>query len=302
MKSIYISTCCVLSVIAVGAVIFYVHSANQNANLRSQWQAESKANKAKLAELADVVESGKESIAGLENKVSQLSNDLNKGAGELSAANEKIQAYALAEKNRQDEERKNYLASVPEPTLVGKVFVFPKVVGIHNEILATNAAFAYITGCRLVFRPENQIQMSVVVDVDHVHPLILQYLGIDGKAVKERQRQIKEQDAADAADEAEFKRVQNEPYRQAWEAGAPAREAKRIADAQLAIEKQKADAAQQAALAAQQQAQADKAKADAMMINATKPPQQINVIQQNQQIQVQQSPSWHLQNGRWYWY
>jgi septal ring factor EnvC (AmiA/AmiB activator) len=289
MKSIYISTCCVLSVIAAGAVIFSVHSANQNVNLRNQWQAESKASKAKLTELADVVESGKESITTLENKVSKLSGDLNKNEGELSAANEKIQAYALAEQNRVADERKKYLESVPQPTFDGKIYFFPKVVGAHGETLATNAAFAYITGRRLVFRPENQ--SAIAVDVDNVHPLILQYLGIDAAAAKSKQQQT---DAAWAA-KSQAERAQATLDYQA-------EEAKRMADAKLAIEKQKADAAQQAALAAQQQAQADKEKADAMMINATQPPQPINVIQQNQQIQVQQSPSWHLQNGRWYWY
>jgi len=286
MKSIYILACCVLSVIAVGAVIFSVHYASQNANLRSQWQAESKASKAKLAELADVVESGKESIATLENKVSKLSGDLNKSAGELSAANEKIQAYALAEQNRVADERKKYLESVPQPTFDGKTYFFPKVVSTHGETLATNAVFAFITGRRLVFRPENQT--SLTVDVDNVHPLVLQYLGIDASAAKSKQQQT---DAAWAA-KSRADRAQAALDAQAWEA-------RRIADAQLAIEKQKADAAQQAAWAAQQQAEADKQKADAMMINATKPPQQINVIQQS--LQVQQA-GWHLQNGRWYWY
>jgi hypothetical protein len=290
MKSIYILACCVLSVIAVGAVIFSVHSASQNANLRNQWQAESKANKAKLAELADVVESGKESIAGLENKVSKLSGDLNKNEGELSAANEKNQAYALAEQNRVADERKKYLESVPQPTFDGKVYFFSKVIGAHGETLATNAAFAYITGRRLVFRPENQT--SYAVDVDNVHPLILQYLGIDAAAAKSKQQQI---DAAWAT-KSQADRAQAVLDAQAWEA-------KRLADAKLAIEKQMADAAQQAALAAQQQAQADKEKADAMMINATQPPQPINVIQQNQQVQQVQQPRWHLQkNGVWQWY
>lgn len=280
MKQIFVLTTCALAVATVGAVIFSVHSSKQNSALRSQWQAESKA-------FAGVVESNKESIVALENKVSKLSDDLNKSAGELSAANDKIQAYALAEQNRQEEEREKILASVPKPTVVGKVFVFPKVVGIHNEILATNAAFAYITGRRLVFRPGNQ--MSLVVDVDAVHPLILQYLGIDSKAVKERLRQINEQAAANAAAQAEAARIQLELGRQAWEAGAPAREAKRIADAQLAIEQQKADAALRIADAAQKQAQAEKEKADAAWLDAQKSPPQINVIQQQVQ-QVQQRP------------
>jgi hypothetical protein len=296
MKRIFVSTTCVLAFATVGAVIFSVHSSKQNSALRSQWQSESKASKSKLDDLAGIIESNKESIAAVENKVFQLSNDLNKSVGQLSAANEKIQAYALAEQNRQDEERKKYLASVPEPTLIGKVFVFPKVVGIHNEILATNAAFAYIAGRRLVFRPGNL--NSVVADVDDVHPLMLKYLGIDGEAVKESQRKVKEQAAADAAALAEANRAQAGRDRQAWEAGAPAREAKRIADAQLAIEQQKADAALRAADAAQQQAQADKEKADALMRNASNPPQQINVIQQQvQQVQQRPQPRGYIENN-----
>lgn len=249
---------CVLAVATVGTVIFSVHSSKQNSAIRSQWQAESKA-------IAGVVESNKESIVALENKVSKLS-------GELSAANEKIQAYALAEQNRQDEERKKYLASVPEPTLIGKVFVFPKVVGSNNEILATNAAFAYLTGRRLVFRPGNQ--MSVVVDVDNIHPLILKYLGIDADTAKLNQQQIDAKFAADrqagAAMTAQYVKD---------------KQAQIEREAALAIEQEKADAAQRAAWAAQQQAEADKAKVDALMNNALNPPQ-INVIQQSQQRTV----------------
>jgi len=272
MKSIYISVGCVLSVIAAGAIIFSVHSANQNANLRSQWQAESKASKAKLDDLTGVVESSKESIAALENKVSKLSGDLNKRASELSVANEQIQAYALAEQNRVADERKQYLESVPQPTFDGGIYFFPKVIGAHGETLATKAAFAYITGRRLVFRPENQT--SLIVDVDNVHPLVLQYLGIDAAAAKSKQQQI---DARWAA-KTQADRAQAALDAQAWAA-------KCIADAERAIEKQKADAAQQAAWAAQQQAQADQAKADAAMIEARKPPPQINIIQQSQQNQ-----------------
>jgi hypothetical protein len=292
MKAIYISTCCVLFAIAAGAVALAVHSNNQNTNLRSQWRAESKANEAKLAELDNAIESGKESITNLENNVSKLSDNLNKNAQELSAANDKIQTYEMAEQNRVAEERKKYLASVPQPTFDGKTYFFPKVVGTHDEILATNATFAYITGRSLIFRPEDQTQTAIPVDVDKVHPLILQYLGIDADAAKAKQEQI---DAAWAA-KSQADRTQAVLDAQAWEA-------KRIANAQLAIEQQKADAAQQAADAAQQQAQADKEKADAALLNAQKPPPQINVVQQSQQIQsVQQQPQprgYTLINGFW---
>jgi len=271
MKQIFVLTTCVLAFATVGAVIFSVHSSKQNSALRSQWQAESKA-------FAGVVESNKETIVALENKVSKLSDDLNKSAGELSAANGKIQAYALAEQNRQDEERKKYLASVPEPTLTGKVFVFPKVVGINNRILATNAAFAYLAGRRLLFRTGDSLPL--VVDVDAIHPLILKYLGIDAEAVKLSKQQYDEAAAAsrqaNAVLTAQYERDQ---------------QAKREREAALAIEQEKADAAAQAAWAAQQQAQVDQQKVNALMQNALNPPQQVNVIQQQvQQVQVQQRP------------
>ena len=288
MKQIFVLTTCILAAAIVGAVIFSVHSSKQIAAIRSQWQSESKASKSKLDDVAGVIESNKESIAALESKVSKLSDDLNKSAGELLAANEKIQAYALAEQKRQDEERKKYLASVPEPTLIGKVFVFPKVVGIHDEILATNAAFAYITGRRLLFRPGNQT--PVVVDVDNIHPLILKYLGIDADAAKLNQQQT---DAANAAG----RRAQAAMDAQY----AKDQQAKMEREAALAIEREKADAAQQAAWAAQQQAQADKQKADALMFNALNPQPPIYIMQQQQQQQQQQQPQYVQPYSGMYW-
>jgi hypothetical protein len=292
MKQICISTICVLAIIAVGAVAFSVHYANQTTSLRSQWQTESKANKEKLAEYADIVESNQQVVARLEKGVSTLDGVLTDFKGQLAAANDKIQANTLAEQNRQEEQRKNEehkknLASVPEPVLVGKTFVFSKVVGIHNEILATNAAFAYVAGRRLIFRLGDQTPMAV--DVDNIHPLILEYLGIDADAAKLNQQRL---DAAYGADRRAGAALTSQYERD--------QQAKKEREAALAIEQEKADAAQQQAWAAQQQAQADRQKADALMFNATKPSQPVNVIQQSQQIQ--QSPGWHLQNGLWYWY
>jgi len=280
MKQIFISTICILTLITVGAVAFSVHCSKQTATLRSQcnqWQIESNLTTAKLVDYADIVKSNQEVVATLENKVSLLNRILIDYKGELNAASDKIQTFARFEQNRQDEELQNHLPAVPEPTLIGKMFVFPKVVGIHNEILATNAAFAYLTGRRLVFRPGNE--MSVVVDVDNIHPVILQYLGIDPDAAKLNQQQIDAKKAAvmqaGAVLTAQYERDQ---------------QAKREREAALAIEQEKADAAQRAAWAAQQQADVDKQKVNALIDSALNPPQ-INVIQQQQQIQtIQQRP------------
>ena len=276
MKSIYISTCCVLSAIAAGAVIFSIHSAHQ-------WQAETKVNKAKLAELADVVESGKESITTLENKVSKLSGDLNKSSGELSAANEKIQAYALAEQNRVADERKKYLESVPQPTFDGKIYFFPKVVDTNGTILATNATFALITGRRLVFRPENG--MSIAVDVDNIHPQVLKSLGIDAEAVKLKKRQMdEEQFQKDQADYAQSLKNQEQyqEYLDIQNAAGEKKWAKKVkADEELrqkALQQQAAENERIKALAAAK-------AADAAMIQAQKPPAQIIIEQQQQQQQ-----------------
>jgi hypothetical protein len=244
-------------------VAISVHYANKAASLRSQWQAESKANKAKLSEYADIVESNRQLVATLGKDVSELNGALADYTNQLATANDKIQAYALAEQNRQREELEQSLASVPKPVLIGKVLMFPKVAGVHNEILATNAAFAYLTGRRLLFRTSDPL--PAIFDVDAVHPLVLKYLGIDAAAAKLKKQQS---DVAAAA---------------AMQAGAAATaqlerdlQAKQEREAALAIEQEKADAAQRAAWAAQQQA-------DAMMFKALNPTP-VNVIQQ----QVQQ--------------
>lgn len=284
MKSICI---CILSVIAAGAIIFSIQSASQNARLNHQWQAESKANKTVSAELASIIATDGESIAALQNTAAKLSNDLHQSSAELSVANNKIEIYAQAEQRRADEEKRKYLASVPAPTFDGKLYVFPRVVNTGGETLATNTAFISITGKRLLFRPNNPAQMSFTMDAGDTHPLILNYLGISLTEAQEKQRQI---DAAGAAQN-QANHAQAALNAQAWEA-------KRIANAQLAIQQEQADAASQAAYAAQQQAQADKEKADAAMINAQKPPAQINtVVQQVQQVQQQPTPRGYIQSG-----
>jgi hypothetical protein len=76
-------------------------------------------------------------------------------------------------------------------------------------------------------------------------------------------------------------------------------QAKKEREAALAIEQEKADAAQQQAWAAQQQAQADRQKADALMFNALnpQPPFSINMmqqqLQQQQYVQPYSGVMWH---------
>ncbi len=275
MKTFAISLCFVLLVVTVGAIALSVHYSNQAATFRHQWQADSRLANAKLDNYAAVTESNQEIIANLEPKANQLNvliavtNDL---GARLQAANGRIQTLEAAVRQQETDEN-----LIPPPTIKDNAFYFPKVLSAQNLVLASNATFAYITGKRLVFHPENQI--AVVVDVDDINPLILQYLGINADNAKAKQAQM---DAAYAADRQAGAIAQAQYAKQM--------EAQGEREAALAVQQEQADAAMRQAQAAQAQAAADKEKADAAMLNASKPQQPIIVIQQQQQQKVIQQP------------
>jgi hypothetical protein len=290
MKTIYITACCILTVVAGAAIIASSHYggvAGTNQKLVQKLQSELKEANAKIENDADTISADRDSAALLKNKLDKSDNDLADAESKLASAADKISSYEAADQTRRDEEAEKLL--VPPPV----DGVFSKVVGVKGETLAVNATFGEQIGRKLIFRPENQPPISV--DVDAIHPIILKYLGIDAAAAKQQQSRL---------DSAWATKTQADSVKAALDYQAAL--AQQQTEAQLAIEKQKADAAQQAALAAQQQAQADRENADAAMINAQKPPPQINVIQQSQQNQIQQNQrpphGYYLQNGVWYQY
>ncbi|HEY3762159.1 MAG TPA: hypothetical protein VGN23_10480 [Verrucomicrobiae bacterium] len=266
MKALLVSLCSLLSLVAVGSIALSVHYSHQVAQTRQLWRAQSITDQSNLDNYADITKSNQRVIASLQRKAAQLdgliaaTNDL---GAQLQAANDRIQSLEAADRQRDAD-----ASLIPPPTIKGDAFFFPQVLSVQNLVLATNATFAYITGRRLVFHREDQT--AVVVDVDKIHPLILQYLKIDADDAKAKQAQM---DAAYAAQQ---------------RAGAIATvqdEAQRERLAAIAVQQEQADAAAQAAQAAQAQSAADKEKADAAMLNASKPPT-IVVSQQSQQQAV----------------
>lgn len=292
MKSIGITTCCILSIIAAGAIICSAHySGVANANQRLVKQLQSEASASAQANAAKT-EGDAEAIASLQNRLARASLDLTNTFSDLLAANDKLKNYVLTESNRMAEAGER--AFIPPPTVFGeglnKVYVFQKIVGIKGDTLATNAAFAQQVGRLFVFRPEGKSALSI--DVDALHPLILKYLGVDATSAKAKQAQMNSAWSSKSQSDQAASAV----VAQQWVD-------RRAAQVQYELDKQKADATSQAAAAAQAQAQADKEKADAAMIAAQKPPPQINIIQQQQQNQNSQSHAgYYLLNGVWYPY
>ena len=124
-------------------------------------------------------------------------------------------------------------------------------------------------GSRVLFKLSNGSLNAVFVD--DLHPLVLKYLGIDADAARAKQHQL------DAATEASRQVYYEEVARQ-QQAMAIAS----VAEAKIAIELQTAadeKAARDAAL------ETERIKANAAMVEARKPPNQINIIQQSQQSQ-----------------
>src|ERR1700734_348320 len=186
MKTLLASLCCVLSAFVIGAITLSVHYSKQVTQTRQQWQSDTHLANIKLDDYADITESNRQVIASLQREAGQLNallavtNDLN---AQLASANAKIQSLEAVEQQRESD-----AILIPPPTVIGNAFFFPRVLSAENLVLATNATFAYITGRRLVFHPENQI--AVVVDVDKINPLILQYLGIKPENAKAKQAKI----------------------------------------------------------------------------------------------------------------
>ena len=159
--------------------------------------------------------------------------------------------------------------------------MFPEVRDNNNNLRATNATFAKLSGRRLIFRPEEGV--SIEMDVDEVHPAILAYLEIDVEKAKGNQS------AADIA----WERREISEHAQAVEQARLEQEAKEAqeririeqekANAEIAKQNAQAQAIAEAAYNERMKAQAAKEQADAAMLDAGKPP--VLIIQQQQQQQ-----------------
>jgi hypothetical protein len=273
MKTLSIIIC---SVAAVGALAVSIH---QTSKIKSQWQADARASKSKLDAYTSLAESNQEVIVSLQRQADQVQTLIaltNSLEAQLTAANERIKSYDDA---KQAQEIAAEMALVPPPLITNTVLFFPQVVSVNNVVLTENATFAYLTGRRVIFRPQDG--MPVAIDVDNLHPLMLKYLGIDPVTAKQNQQQI---DASWAE-----RKAMNDAYFAEYQKSLENENERNYA---LQIAKQKADADTAAAIAAQRQANADAEQAQAAMINATKPVQPTTIIvQQQQQQQTSQRPN-----------
>ena len=270
MKPIGIIVCCVLTIVASASFYGYRKSSDTVSNLKGKIEAQAVSNKAQLDSDAEQIESDKKVIAEFKKQIEGLKNQYGQTSEQLAAANKKITDFERVEQKRlAEEERRN---AVPPPLLnADGTYLFPKVVNRAGATLMQNANFlSFAANHLLVFRITDQVSRSF--EMDDIHPLILEYLHIDPQAAKDKQKRL----AAQGRVEMDNAKIQAAIRAQADEEN-------RRYNAQLSVEQQKAAAAQQAANAAQAQAEADKQKADAILLNAQKPVQKIQIIQQNQQ-------------------
>lgn len=282
MKSI-ITCCCVGVAVLAFATSFgiYHHFSAEGQKKEAsiiKLKKELEQSNSQLDNYQDTIGYQKREIGKLSTESAKLKDSLQSVSGQLADANKAIEKHEQEIKAAQDEADKKQskidseqVTLVPPPSVSGISLVFPKIIGVYGQTLATNAVFVQQIGRLLVFRPEGKIAVSF--DVDSLHPMMLQHLGIDADGAKLLQKRMDEMWAA---------------KRQADQIQAALNYQAYVADEQRAIEARKAAAAEQSAAAAQQQASADAAKAnavvDAALLNASRPAVQVNTIQQNQQV------------------
>ncbi len=270
MKFIWIIVCSVLLLVATASFLGYRNSSDTLTTVRSKLETQAATSKAQIESDAELIESNHQAIADLKKQLGELNNKLAQSTEQLATANQKNLGLEKAEQQRLADEAKRKMVPPPLVNSDG-TYLFPKVVNRDGEVLMQSANFISLAANHLlVFRSGDQSSRSF--EMDNIHPLILQYLHIDPEVVKEKQRRIEAQGRIEVA---------NSKIQSAIRAQSD--EEQRRYNAQLSVEQQKAAAAQQAADAAQAQAIADKQKADAILLNAQKPPQQIQIIQQNRQ-------------------
>jgi hypothetical protein len=215
-------------------------------------------------------QSNQQAIATLTKRLAEMNTRIKDSAEQLASANAIIVELEKAQRQKVADEEKRKLVPPPLISDTGTYF-FPKIVNRNGIVVMQDASYISIAANHLVvFRSADQTSKSF--EIDEIHPLILEYLHINPGELKEKQRRIDAQG-----------RIALENAKIQTAIGMKQDEERRRYDAQLAIEQQKALAAQQQANALQAQADADKQKADAILLNATKPSQNIQVIQQNKQ-------------------
>lgn len=272
MKQAFIAGIIVLSVLTAGSIIYAVQSSKEVGASKvamRKIQSEVLATKQKLDEATETLTLNQQTIAFLENKITKLRSDLSNSTAETVVANQRA-GDLQRQLEDERESSKRYAANIPKPVyLANGTPFFSKVVGVGGGIILTNATFSQLFGSRVIF--QTQDGTSKPIQVDDLNPVILQYLQIDRDAAKVKQHEL---DAASATKrQADYDAVAK--LQQAYAI-------QNIANAKIAIEQQKAadeKAARDAAL------ETERIKANAAMVDAQKPPNQINIIQQSQQNQ-----------------
>lgn len=212
-------------------------------------------------------------------KLEQTTQALTNANGKLVAMSERLLEYQIGAQAAIDASKsKLRQEEVPAPA----DGVFPRVPNRFGKVLAMQATYVAYPGRRLLFRPAEG--MSISVDVDEIHPKILEYLHLDRDAMVAQQSGLDKQWAATSAYRAAQARVAQQQSQDA--ASRRAREAneKALAEAEMA----KANAAQMMADSERAKADAMARAADAAMINALNPQPSVIVQQNQQQIQGQQ--------------
>lgn len=273
MKTTLISLVCLLTIST--AIGFWRASSVTNlcGTIRQQSQADVKLKQTQIDEFFETVSNQEQQITNFQTRLKKVSAELNANRVELASAEQKISDLEAYKKSREDKEA-IYLAQVPGPLVTTdelghKKFVFSKVVGAGGGTLLTDATFSGLYGRRLAFRADGDVIKAY--DVDEMHPLMLKYLSINAEAAKVAQKHMSE--AAIKQQQAQYAQMLQD--QQAWAI-------QREANGKIAIEQQKL-AAEQAAK--QTELETERIKANAAMIQAQKPPNQLNIIQQSQQNQ-----------------
>jgi hypothetical protein len=264
--------------VIVSVMFFSARQQQSQLNMKLTQSLQAVTNAQAIAEIKDGT------IALLQEKVVKLTDALTNSTAQLAAAEQTIQALVSAQEEmlKQQKSVQKVPAEIPPPTITiekdkngieTKKFFFPQVADRNAHVVARDAEFGGVYGRRLLFRSPAG---PITLDVEWVHPAILQHLNIKAEQIIERHTR------AELAWRAHWE-AQRKAALERWEAERRIELEKRETEERLRLERAKT-AAEIAKLNAEEQAKREYAwnervkaeaaarLADAAMLNALNRP------------------------------
>lgn len=279
-------TAIVCAILAAIFAVFAVSSRIENGKLKAKVAKEGKvafttsqaldiaqsdlaALEAKLAETTGLITNQTSHIASLQGRLE-----------DLSKMTEQLRSLSAGADLSEQPATWSAEVAAPETVILAdedgretKSFIFGKLKGSDGLTLGTNATFIRAIGRSLLFRMATGSRAKF--DLDEVHPGVLTYLGVDVAESSKAQKVIEEQRKRGQARDA----ILGQMLASKWSEDAKQRFEQGLRAGEVAAKQAAADAQEHLAQAQSLSAQAAQKAANAAIINAGRPPVQVNVRQ-----------------------